>query len=86
MLRERPELAKAVEDVSGGVGYKVERGVQDHALMEWYLGYQNHIGAFDQIQVEVNFLMRACALPSQVREETSCEFSVLPVEEPLADN
>lgn len=87
MLRERPEVAKAVDDVSVALGYTIQRGVDDHALMEWYLRYQNHAGTFDQIQVEINFLMRACSLPPKVRKATSigdekvCEFSILAVEE-----
>ncbi|HSY98526.1 MAG TPA: nucleotidyl transferase AbiEii/AbiGii toxin family protein [Terriglobales bacterium] len=90
MLRERPELAKAVEEVSVALGYKIQRGVNDHALMEWYLAYKNHAGTLDQIQVEINFLMRACALPPKVRkaasigDEKACEFSVLAAEELFA--
>lgn len=30
------------------------------------LNYQNHTGKTDNIQIEINFLMRACALPPKV--------------------
>ena len=59
----------------------------ERALMEWYLGYDDHMGTFDQIQVEINFLMRVCALPPKVLRavsignEETCDFPVLAVEE-----
>lgn len=87
MLLERPQVAKAVEQISVGLGYRLRRGVDEHALMEWYLGYDNHMGTFDQIQVEINFLMRICALPPKVLHavsignEETCDFPVLAVEE-----
>lgn len=90
MLRERPEVVKATEQISLGLGYKLQRGAEDYALNEWFLAYQDHIGSSDQIQVEINFLMRACALPPQLRqavsigEETVCEFLVLAIEELFA--
>jgi hypothetical protein len=56
-------------------------------LREWHLGYNNHSGAQDRIQVEINFLMRACALPPRVLPAAAiaasppCEFLVLATEE-----
>jgi len=61
-LRERPEITRAVEQVATGLGYKLQNGVDEYALREWYLNYQNHTGKPDRIQIEINFLMRACAL------------------------
>jgi predicted nucleotidyltransferase component of viral defense system len=90
MLRERPEIVKAAEQISLGLGYKVQRGAEDYALSEWFLAYENHIGNPDQIQVEINFLMRACALAPQlglaisIGEEPACEFLVLTIEEVFA--
>jgi hypothetical protein len=63
MLAERSEIVKAVEQVSAGLGYKIQNGIDDHGLREWHLGYVNHASAQERIQVEINFLMRACALP-----------------------
>jgi predicted nucleotidyltransferase component of viral defense system len=69
MLAERSEIVKAVEQVSAGLGYKVQNGTDDHALREWHLGYVNHAGAQDRIQVEINFLMRACEFLVLAAEE-----------------
>lgn len=87
MLQERPEIVKAVEQISIALGYKVKRGVDSYVLVEWYLAYRNHTGGFGQIQVEVNFLMRVCALApklsqaASIGDEAACEFSVLAIEE-----
>lgn len=90
MLRERPDIIKAPEQISLGLGYKLQRGVDDHALAERFLEYENHTGRFDQIQVEINFLMRACALAPKLEQAVSmdnegkCEFAVLAIEELFA--
>jgi predicted nucleotidyltransferase component of viral defense system len=90
MLGERPEIAKAVEQIAKALRYTVQHGANDHALMGWYLGYSNHRDSPDRIEVEINFLMRACALPSKVLpavsigDEKPCEFSVLAIEELFA--
>jgi hypothetical protein len=58
----------------------------DYALREWHLNFKNH-GRSDRIQVEINFLMRACALPPQERDAVSigdaapCRYLVLETEE-----
>jgi predicted nucleotidyltransferase component of viral defense system len=87
MLGERPDITTAVEQVATGLGYKLQNGTDDHALREWHVGYRNHSGAPDRIQVEINFLMRASALPPQVLPAAAvanappCEFLVIAVEE-----
>jgi len=86
-LRERPEIMRAVEQVATGLGYKLQNGVDEHALREWYLNYQNHTGKTDNIQIEINFLMRACALPPKVLAAAAltgappCQFLILETEE-----
>lgn len=90
MLAERPDIVKAVEQVATGLGYKLQNGVDDHALREWYLGYFSHSGAQERIQVEINFLMRACALQPRILPAASIndsqrhEFLVLATEELFA--
>jgi predicted nucleotidyltransferase component of viral defense system len=90
MQRERPEIVKAAEQICKALGYRLQRGADDYALTEWFLTYQNHAGTSDQIQIEINLLMRACALPPQLRQaisigdEAACEFSVLAIEELFA--
>ena len=90
MQRERPEIVKAAEQICKALGYKLQRGAEDYALTEWFLGYQNHIRDPDQIQVEINFLMRACALAPRlgqaisIGDEAACEFPVLAIAELFA--
>jgi predicted nucleotidyltransferase component of viral defense system len=90
MRRERPEILKATEQITEALGYKLQRSAEDYALNEWFLAYQNHRGRPDQIQVEINFLMRACALVPQLRQaiaigdEPPCECPVLSIEEVFA--
>ena len=90
MQRERPEIVKAAEQICQVLGYKLQRGADDYALTEWFLTYQNHAGSSDQIQIEINFLVRACALAPQLRQatpigdEAACEFPLLAIEELFA--
>ncbi len=90
MLSERPIIAKAVEQVCGALGYQVQRGNDDYALATWTLGYRNHAGRPDHVQIEINFLYRACAQAPEVRtssrfrDEAECSFLVLGIEELLA--
>ena len=86
-LRDRPEIARAVEQVFTGLGYRLQNGVDDYALREWYLNFTNHANRPDRIQVEINFLMRACALPPQEMDAAPlgtadpCRYLVLRLEE-----
>jgi hypothetical protein len=56
-------------------------------LREWYLNYQNHTGKPDRMQIEINFLMRACALAPKVLAAAAlagvppCQFLILETEE-----
>jgi hypothetical protein len=90
MLAERPDVVRAVDQIATGLGYRIQNGVDDHALREWHLGYGNHTRAQDRIQVEVNFLMRTCALPpralpaARLGDPHPCEFLVLATEELFA--
>jgi hypothetical protein len=45
MLNERPDVVRAVDQIATGLGYRIQNGVDDHALREWHLGYANHTGA-----------------------------------------
>ena len=90
MREERPEVERAVGQVCSGLGYQLQPGVNDHALLEYHLGFTNHAGRRDHVQVEINFLMRVCALPPATREaarladESQCRFPVLATEELMA--
>src|SRR2546429_9596156 len=73
-----------------GARIQIAAGADDYALTEWFLTYQNHAGSSDQIQIEINFLVRACALAPQLRQatpigdEAACEFPLLAIEELFA--
>ena len=90
MLAERPDIVRAVDQIATGLGYRIQHGVDDHALREWHLAYVNHRGSQDRLQVEINFLMRTCALPPRTLPAASvggpepCEFLVLAPEELFA--
>jgi predicted nucleotidyltransferase component of viral defense system len=90
MLQQRPDVTKAVEQIAYGLGYKLQKGKDEYALREWHLGYNNHSGSPDHVQVEINFLMRACALPPKVlpaapiADSEPCDFLVLATEELFA--
>ena len=86
-LRDRPEISKAVEQIFTGLGYSLQNGIDDYALREWYLNFTNHANRPDRIQVEINFLVRACALPPQemdaapIGDASPCRYLVLALEE-----
>ncbi len=90
LVAERPEVERAIEQVAVGLGYKIQVGVNDWALKELYLSFRNHERRTDRIQLEINFLMRVCALPPRISEafqladEPPCEFPVLAAEELMA--
>ena len=70
-LGDRPQVVKAVEQIASGLQYRVQNGVDEHALREWYLHYSNYTGRPDHIQIEINFLMRVCALPPRLLSASS---------------
>jgi predicted nucleotidyltransferase component of viral defense system len=88
--RERPEITRALEQVATGLQYKLQNGLDEHALREWYLNYPSHTGKPERIQIEINFLMRACALPAKVLSTAALagaptsQFLVLETEELFA--
>ena len=89
-LKERPDICKAVEQIAAGLGYQLQNGVDDYALREWYLNFTNSAARPDRVQVEINFLMRACALPPQelnaaaIGDAAPCRYVVLSLEELFA--
>lgn len=87
MLSERPRIEAAVRQVCTGLGYRLQSGADEHALREFYLGFANVAGRHDRIQVEVNFLMRVCALAPvlqravRLADEPETQFPILAAEE-----
>ncbi len=90
MQAERPEVERTVGQIALGLGYRTHAGENDWALKELHLSFNNHAKRPDHLQVEVNFLMRVCALPprslkaTQLADEAPCDFPVLAIEELMA--
>jgi hypothetical protein len=90
MQAERPQVERAVKQIAIGLGYRMDAGKSDWALTEFHLIFNSHANRADHLEVEVNFLMRICALPSQplkavqLADEAPCEFPVLAIEELMA--
>lgn len=87
MVAERPAVEQTVHEVCAALDYTVHRGQESYALSEFHLGFTNYTGRSDRLQIEINFLMRACALPpvilpaARLGDERPCEFPVLAMEE-----
>ena len=58
MLRDRPEVERAVEELATRVGYRIQRSRDDHAARKLFLQYRNAKGTPDRIEVDLNFLFR----------------------------
>ena len=58
MIRERPGIERAVEQLAAGEGYKIQRAAEEHAGRKFYLGYWNALGVQDRIEVDLNYLFR----------------------------
>ncbi len=90
MRSERPELELVARQLAATLGYTVREGTQDYALFQIYLGYTNHLGRSDRLEVEINYLHRVTVLDAirktavQVSDEPACQFLVLAEEELLA--
>lgn len=58
MLRERPEVERAIEIIADGLKYRVQRAADEHAGRKFYLRYKNVFGIDDRIEVDINYLFR----------------------------
>jgi hypothetical protein len=58
MLREKPDIDRAVEQLAGGEGYQLQQGADEHAGRKFYLGYRNGLGVQDRIEIDLNYLFR----------------------------
>lgn len=63
MLREQPEVERALGLVAEGDGYRLQWGAQEHAGRKIYLQYRNAFGTSDRIEVDVNYLHRVPLQP-----------------------
>lgn len=68
MLREKPEVERAVATIVEGDRYRLQWGREEHAGRTLYLGYRNGLGTDDHIEVDVNFLHRVPLVPPAERD------------------
>lgn len=90
MQGEREDLLTTVERVCRSVGYAVRRGRDAHASRTIYLRYRSVLGTEDQVQLDINFLMRVCLFQPALRSAKlvagppDIEFPVAALEEVMA--
>lgn len=58
MLKARPGVEGAVEELSRRRGYRVQRSPETFAGRKLFLTYRSAFGAIDRIEVDLNFLFR----------------------------
>jgi hypothetical protein len=67
MLREKPDIERAAEQLAVGEGYQLQQGVDEHAGRKFYLGYRNVLGVQDRIEIDLNYLFRIpLAMPERL--------------------
>lgn len=68
MLRERPDIERAVEQLATGEGYQIQRAAEEHAGRKFYLGYWNALGVQDRVEIDLNYLFRVPLEPPVLLE------------------
>ena len=63
LVKERPDLERAVELLAAGEEYHLQRAPEEHAGRKFYLGYRNALGGSDRIEVDLNYLFRVPLAP-----------------------
>ncbi len=58
MLRERPDVERAVEQIAIGEEYAIQWGTDEHAGRKIYLAYRNGLGTQDRVEVDLNYMFR----------------------------
>lgn len=90
MLREKPEVERALGLIAEGERYRLQWGRQEHAGRKIYLWYRSALGTDDHIELDVNFLHRLPLVPVGEREgwtpdpDYPCRALVIGPEETLA--
>jgi len=68
MLREKPEIERALRLLAEGDRYRLQWGREEHAGRKMHLWYRSGFGSDDHIEVDVNFLHRVPLVPAVERE------------------
>lgn len=90
MLREQPEVQRAVEQIAAADGYKIQRGPDEHAGRKLFLNYVNGLGTADHIEVDLNYMFRVPLVPPELRQgwtpdaDFPCRARVVGLEEVMA--
>ena len=90
LLKERPDLERAVEQLAAGEEYQLQRAPEEHAGRKFYLGYRNAFGTPDRIEVDLNYLFRVPLAPPIWREgwtpdpDVACRGHMAAVDEVMA--
>jgi len=90
MLREKPEVERAIGLIAAGDRYRLQWSRQEHAGRKVYLWYRSGFGTEDHVELDVNFLHRVPLVPPVEREgwtpdpDYSCRALVAGTEETLA--
>lgn len=58
MLKERPVIEQAINDIGSGLSYRVQTNPQAQAGQSWFFGYQNLRSTPDRIEVDISFTNR----------------------------
>ena len=58
MHAERPEVERAIRNISEGRDYRIQESAEAHGGRKLYLAFVNVAGAPDRIEVDVNYLYR----------------------------
>ena len=58
MLRERPQVERAISTIGKGQGYRVQVSKQSHAGRKIYLFYVSVMGTPNRVELDLNYLFR----------------------------
>jgi hypothetical protein len=68
MLREKPEVERALRTLAEGDRYRLQWGRDEHAGRKIHFWYRNGLGSDDHIELDVNFLHRVPLVPVVERD------------------
>jgi len=63
MLRERPDVERAVEAIARQLKYTIQRSRDEHAGRKIFLNYPDATGSADRIEIDLNFSQRLPLAP-----------------------
>jgi predicted nucleotidyltransferase component of viral defense system len=58
MLKDRPQVEQALEELGRRQGYKVQRSAEEHAGRKIFFSYRSTTGSRDRVEVDLNYLFR----------------------------